>query len=95
MKRLRSSISRLSTGIYIALQMRDGAKLQTSGRKADIIDIISCKSLGKNVWEQADIDKFMVETTVKIHGRMAFLRNTNLSHLAQHLKSWCMKRGIC
>ena len=37
---------------------------QTSGKKTwvDIIDIIVFKSLGKNVREQADIDKFMVET---------------------------------
>ena len=64
MKRFRRSISRLSTGIHIALQMRDGDKLQTSGRKAgvDIIDIIAYKSLGKNVREQAHIDKLMVET---------------------------------
>ena len=51
MKRFTRSISRLSTGICIVLQMRDGNKLQTSGRKAGvgIIDIIAYKSLGKNV----------------------------------------------
>ena len=59
MKRFR--ISRLSTDIYIVLQMCDGDKLQTFGRKAGI-DIIACKSLGKNVWKHADIDKLMVET---------------------------------
>ena len=54
MKRFRRSISRLSTGIYRVLQMRDGDKLQTSGRKpgVDIIDVIAYKSLGKNVREQ-------------------------------------------
>ena len=29
--------------------------------QVDIIDVIACKSLGKNVREQADIDKLMVE----------------------------------
>ena len=45
--------------------MRDGDKLQTSGKKnrvVDFIDIIAYKSLGKNVREQADLDKLMVET---------------------------------
>ena len=66
MKRFRRPISRFCSGICIVLQMRDGDKLQTSGRKAgvDIIDIIVYKSLGNNVREQADIDKLMIETLV-------------------------------
>ena len=48
----------------MVLQMRDGDKLQTSGRKArvDINDTISHKLLGMDVREQADIDKFVAET---------------------------------
>ena len=55
MKRFRKSISRLSTGIYIALQLRDGNKEHT-------LWLIAHKSLGMHVWEQADIDKLVVET---------------------------------
>ena len=63
MKRFKRSISRHSTGICIVLQMRDGDKLQTSGKKTgvDIIDIIAYKSLGQTVRERSDIDKLMVE----------------------------------
>ena len=59
--------SRVSTGIYMVLEMRDGDKnklLDNGILKVviNIIDIISHKLLGMNVGEQADIDKLMTET---------------------------------
>ena len=59
--------SRVSTGIYMVLEMRDGDKnklLDNGILKVviNITDIISQKLLGMNAGEQADIDKLMTET---------------------------------
>merc|ERR1712136_381615 len=56
-----------STGIYEALELRDGDKSKHLGKGvlkvvANINDIIAPKLLGMDVREQAKIDKLMVET---------------------------------
>merc|ERR1712176_887868 len=55
-----------STGIYEALEMRDGDKCRLSGKGvlkavANVNDIIGPKLVGMDVTKQADIDKMMVQ----------------------------------
>ena len=59
--------SGVSSGIYKVLEMRDGdtSKLQDKGipkAVVNIIDIIAHRLLVMDVWEQAEIDKLLVET---------------------------------
>ena len=59
--------SGVSTGICMVLEMHDGdkSKLRDKGiLKAvlNIIDVIAHELLGIDVWEQAEIDRTMVET---------------------------------
>ena len=59
--------SRVSSGIYKVLEMRDGdkSKLRDKGilkAEINIIDIIAHRLLDMDVWEQPEIDKLLVET---------------------------------
>ena len=59
--------SRVASGIYKVLEMRDGDKSKHRDNgilKAviNIIDIIAHRLLGMDVWEQPEIDKLLVET---------------------------------
>ena len=59
--------SGVSTGIYMVSEMRDGdkSKLRDEGMMKDvvnIVDIIAHILLATDVWEQPEIDKFLVET---------------------------------
>ena len=62
--------SGFSTGTCMVLEMRDGdkSKLRDKGMlKAvlNIMDVIAHELLGMDVWEQAEIDRTMVETPDK------------------------------
>ena len=59
--------SGVSSGIYMALEMRDGDKSKLRDKDVlkavvNIIDIIAHKLLGMDVSEQAEIDRRLVET---------------------------------